>query len=123
MKGILSLWFGVPTAAWPLYAEQKFNAFEMVEELGLAVQIKRYWRGDHLGGVAAVDLVKAEDIERAVRCLMEQDSEVRKRVKEMSKKCHAALGPLMDGGSSRIAMQKFIQGVVKNIALPCSQII
>ncbi|KAF3529014.1 hypothetical protein DY000_02042023 [Brassica cretica] len=100
--------------------EQKFNAFEMVEELGLAVQIKRYWRGDHLGGVAAVDLVKAEEIERAVRCLMEQDSEVRKRVKEMSKKCHAAL---MDGGSSRIAMQKFIQDVVKNIALPCSQII
>lgn len=87
-----SLWFGVPTAAWPLYAEQKFNAFEMVEELGLAVQIKRYWRGDHLGGVAAVDMVKAEEIERAVRCLMEQDSEVRKRVKEMSKKCHAALG-------------------------------
>ncbi|WZZ28493.1 hypothetical protein YC2023_011894 [Brassica napus] len=115
-----SLWFGVPTAAWPLYAEQKFNAFEMVEELGLAVQIKRYWRGDHLGGVAAVDMVKAEEIERAVRCLMEQDSEVRKRVKEMSKKCHAAL---MDGGSSRIAMQKFIQDVVKNIALPCSQII
>uniref|UniRef100_A0A0D3ABQ0 Uncharacterized protein n=2 Tax=Brassica oleracea var. oleracea TaxID=109376 RepID=A0A0D3ABQ0_BRAOL len=115
-----SLWFGVPTAAWPLYAEQNFNAFEMVEELGLAVQIKRYWRGDHLGGVAAVDLVKAEEIERAVRCLMEQDSEVRKRVKEMSKKCHAAL---MDGGSSRIAMQKFIQDVVKNIALPCSQII
>ncbi|KAF8085994.1 hypothetical protein N665_0639s0008 [Sinapis alba] len=112
-----SLWFGVPTAAWPLYAEQKFNAFEMVEELGLAVEIKRYWRGDHLGAVAAVDLVTAEEIERAVRCLMEKDSDVRKKVKEMSKKCHAAL---MDGGSSRIALQKFIQDVVKNVALSFS---
>ncbi|CAH8390361.1 unnamed protein product [Eruca vesicaria subsp. sativa] len=109
-----SLWFGVPTAAWPLYAEQKFNAFEMVEELGLAVEIKRYWRGDHLGGVAAVELVKAEEIERAVRCLMEQDCDVRKRVKEMSKKCHAAL---MGDGSSRIALQRFIQDVAKNMAL------
>ncbi|KAJ4868093.1 UDP-glycosyltransferase 71B7 [Raphanus sativus] len=112
-----SLWFGVPTAAWPLYAEQKFNAFEMVEELGLAVEIKRYWRGDHLGGVAAVDLVTAEEIERAVRCLMEQDSDVRERVKEMSEKCHAAL---MDGGSSRIALQNFIQDVAKNVALSFS---
>ncbi|KAG2317434.1 hypothetical protein Bca52824_020556 [Brassica carinata] len=112
-----SLWFGVPTAAWPLYAEQKFNAFEMVEELGLAVEIKRYWRGDYLGGVAAVELVTAEEIERAVRCLMNKDGEVRKRVKEMSKKCHAAL---VVGGSSRIAMRKFIQDVVKNIALACS---
>ncbi|KAF5816567.1 putative anthocyanidin 3-O-glucosyltransferase [Helianthus annuus] len=31
-----SLWFGVPTAAWPMYSEQPLNAFEMVVELGLA---------------------------------------------------------------------------------------
>ncbi|KAH0879937.1 hypothetical protein HID58_067331 [Brassica napus] len=32
-----SVWFGVPTAAWPIFAEQQFNAFQMVEEeLGLA---------------------------------------------------------------------------------------
>ncbi|KAF2319812.1 hypothetical protein GH714_019268 [Hevea brasiliensis] len=35
-----SLWFGVPIATWPMYAEQQFNAFEMVIELGLAVEIK-----------------------------------------------------------------------------------
>uniref|UniRef100_A0A1J3E2M2 Glycosyltransferase n=1 Tax=Noccaea caerulescens TaxID=107243 RepID=A0A1J3E2M2_NOCCA len=106
-----SLWFGVPTAAWPLYAEQKFNAFEMVEELGLTVEIKRYWRGDVLAGAAA-DLVMAEEIERGIKRLMEEDSEVRKRVKEMSEKCQVAL---KDGGSSRIALQKFIQDVTKNI--------
>ncbi|KFK39499.1 hypothetical protein AALP_AA3G251700 [Arabis alpina] len=106
-----SLWFGVPTAAWPLYAEQKFNAFEMVEELGLAVEIKKHWRGDLLSGVAS-DTVTADDIEKGVKCLMEQDSDVRKRVKEMSEKCHLAL---MDGGSSRIGLQKFIEDVMKNI--------
>ncbi|KAL1197496.1 UDP-glycosyltransferase 71B7 [Cardamine amara subsp. amara] len=110
-----SLWFGVPTAAWPLYAEQKFNAFEMVEELGLAVEIKKYWRGDLLFRRTEMEIVTAEEIERGITCLMEQDSDVRKRVKEMSEKCHAAF---MHGGSSRIALEKFVQDVTKNMVSP-----
>ncbi|ESQ47688.1 hypothetical protein EUTSA_v10021907mg [Eutrema salsugineum] len=106
-----SLWFGVPTLEWPLYAEQKFNAFEMVEELGLAVEIKRYWRGDIFAGVKE-ELVTAKEIERGIMCLMEEDSEVRKRVKEMSVKCRVAL---MDGGSSHVALEKLIQDVTMNI--------
>lgn len=94
--------------AWPLYAEQKFNAFEMVEELGLAVEIRKYWRNDR-----SVELVTAEEIERAIKCLMKQDSYVRKRVKEVSEKCHAAL---MDGGSSQTALKNFIQKVFENIS-------
>ncbi|CAL9221802.1 unnamed protein product [Arabidopsis halleri] len=105
-----SLWFGVPTAPWPLYAEQKFNAFEMVEELGLAVEIRKYWRGDLLAGKEMV-LVTAKEIEKGIMCLMEQNSDVKKRVKEMSEKCHVAL---MDGGSSQTALKTFIQDVVKN---------
>ncbi|XP_010497499.1 PREDICTED: UDP-glycosyltransferase 71B7-like, partial [Camelina sativa] len=98
-----SLWFGVPTAPWPLYAEQKFNAFEMEDELGLAVEIRKYWRGDLIVGLGKdTVLVTAEEIERGIMCLMEQDSEVRKRVKEMSESCHVAL---MDGGSSQTALQ------------------
>ncbi|RID63007.1 hypothetical protein BRARA_E02039 [Brassica rapa] len=108
-----SLWFGVPTAIWPLYAEQKFNAFEMVEELGLSVEIRKYWRGDLLLGRTEMELVTAEEIERGIRVLMEQGSDVRKRVKEISEKCHVAL---MDGGSSRIALRKFLQDVADNIA-------
>ncbi|EOA13283.1 hypothetical protein CARUB_v10026313mg [Capsella rubella] len=104
-----SLWFGVPTAPWPLYAEQKFNAFEMVEELGLAVEIRKHWLGDLMGG-KKMGLVTAEEIERGIMSLMGQDSDVRKRVKEMSKKCHVAL---MDGGSSQTALQMFIQDVTK----------
>ncbi|XP_010510623.1 PREDICTED: UDP-glycosyltransferase 71B7-like [Camelina sativa] len=110
-----SLWFGVPIAPWPLYAEQKFNAFEMVEELGLAVEIRKYWRGDLIAGSGKETvLVTAEEIERGIMCLMEQDSEVRKRVKEMSEKCQVAL---MDAGSSQTALQTFIQDVMKNICL------
>ncbi|KAL0816041.1 hypothetical protein Bca101_072485 [Brassica carinata] len=108
-----SLWFGVPTAIWPLYAEQKFNAFEMVEELGLSVEIRKYWRGDLLLGRTEMKLVTAEEIERGIRVLMEQGSDVRKRVKEISEKCTVAL---MDGGSSRIALRKFLQDVADNIA-------
>ncbi|CAL9221800.1 unnamed protein product [Arabidopsis halleri] len=108
-----SLWFGVPMAIWPLYAEQKFNAFEMVEELGLAVEIRKHWRGDLLLGRSEMEIVTAEEIERGLLCLMEQDSDVRKRVNEISEKCHVAL---MDGGSSEIALKKFIQDVTKNIA-------
>ncbi|XP_023638377.1 UDP-glycosyltransferase 71B7 [Capsella rubella] len=105
-----SLWFGVPMAAWPLYAEQKFNAFMMVEELGLAVEIKKYWRENHLTGTSTV-IVTAEEIETSFKCLMDKDSDVRKKVKEMSKKCHVAL---TDGGSSRIALDKFFEDVTKN---------
>nr|AVW82187.1 putative UDP-glucosyltransferase UGT71B10 [Barbarea vulgaris subsp. arcuata] len=107
-----SLWFGVPTAMWPLYAEQKFNAFVMVEELGLAVEIKKYWRGDLLLGRSAMEIVTADEIERGITCLMQQDSDVRKRVKEMKGKCHVAL---MDGGSSTLALDKFVEDVTKNI--------
>ncbi|CAA7029887.1 unnamed protein product [Microthlaspi erraticum] len=109
-----SLWFGVPTAIWPLYAEQKFNAFEMVEELGLAVEIKKHWRGDLLLGRSEMEIVTAEEIERAIKSLMEQESDVRKRVKEMSEKCHVAL---MDGGSSHVALQKFSQHMTENLEI------
>ncbi|CAH8316619.1 unnamed protein product [Eruca vesicaria subsp. sativa] len=102
-----SLWFGVPMVTWPLYAEQKVNAFEMVEELGLAVEIRRAIRGDLLDG--EMEMVRAEELERAIRSVMEQDSDVRNRVKEMAEKCHVAL---MDGGSSKAALRKFIEDVI-----------
>ncbi|KAI5668296.1 hypothetical protein M9H77_18149 [Catharanthus roseus] len=35
-----SVWFGVPMAVWPIYAEQQMNAFEVVKEMGIAVEIK-----------------------------------------------------------------------------------
>ncbi|CAH8362966.1 unnamed protein product [Eruca vesicaria subsp. sativa] len=72
-----SLWFGVPMVMWPLYAEQKVNAFEMVEEMGLAVGIQRFIKGDLLEG--EMETVTAEELKRAIRSVMEEDSDVRNR--------------------------------------------
>ncbi|KAH6837353.1 hypothetical protein C2S53_009613 [Perilla frutescens var. hirtella] len=41
-----SLWFGVPMAAWPIYAEQQVNAFQVVLEMGVAVEIRMDYRDD-----------------------------------------------------------------------------
>ncbi|XP_058007056.1 anthocyanidin 3-O-glucosyltransferase 1-like [Hevea brasiliensis] len=80
-----SIWFGVPIATWPMYAEQQFNAFEMVIDLGLAVEIRMDYRND--GGVIAY----SNEIERGIKCLMEHDNEKRKKVKEMSERSRMAL--------------------------------
>ncbi|XP_007215289.2 putative UDP-glucose flavonoid 3-O-glucosyltransferase 3 [Prunus persica] len=101
-----SLWFGVPVATWPMYAEQQLNAFELVRELGLAVEIKMEYRRDFYGESPKV--VKAEEIERGIREVMVQDSDLRKRVKEMSEKGKKAL---MDGGSSHSSLGHFLHQI------------
>ncbi|KFK39495.1 hypothetical protein AALP_AA3G251300 [Arabis alpina] len=105
-----SVWFGVPIATWPLFAEQQLNAFEMVEELGLAVEIRNHFRGEYMAAETESELMSAEEIERGIRCVMEHDSDVRDRVKEMSEKSHVAI---MDGGSSHAALLEFIQDVTR----------
>ncbi|PKI41052.1 hypothetical protein CRG98_038580 [Punica granatum] len=87
-----SIWFGVPVAAWPMYAEQHFNAYALVEELGVAVEIRMdYRKGDEV-------TVTAEEIERGIRRLMETEREDKKeKVRLMSEKSRRAL---MEGGSS-----------------------
>ncbi|KAG7986873.1 hypothetical protein I3843_03G104500 [Carya illinoinensis] len=104
-----SLWHGVPIATWPLYAEQQTNAFQMVRDLGLAVELKINYR---LGSGA---LVIAEEIEKAVKCLMEGDSEVRKRVKEMSEKSREAV---IEGGSSYAPLGRLIEAMMANVTVP-----
>ncbi|XP_039001004.1 anthocyanidin 3-O-glucosyltransferase 6-like [Hibiscus syriacus] len=104
-----SIWFGVPMAAWPLYAEQRTNAFLLVKELGLAIEIKMDYKnyGDE------VEIVKADKIEKGIRSLMEQDCDIRKRMKEMSDKSRKAL---IDGGSSNSTLCHFIDDVTDNIS-------
>ncbi|KAL4329279.1 hypothetical protein HN51_036241 [Arachis hypogaea] len=94
-----SLWYGVPIATWPLYAEQQMNAFEMVKELSLAVEIRLNYR---MGG----DLVWAEEVERGVRFLMNDADEIRRKVKKMSEKCKIAL---MENGSSYSMLMSLIE--------------
>lgn len=93
-----SLWYGVPIATWPIYAEQQLNAFRMVKEMGLAVELR-------LDYVVGSDHVMAGDIENAVRCLMDGDSKIRKKVKEMAEISRKSL---MEGGSSFNSIGQFI---------------
>lgn len=102
-----SLWCSVPVATWPVYAEQQLNAFVIVKESKMAVEIRLAY--DQEGG----DVVKAEEIERGIRCLMEHDSEVRKKVKtvgEISRKT------LLEGGSSYASLGRFIDDVLAKMS-------
>ncbi|KAK6919795.1 UDP-glucuronosyl/UDP-glucosyltransferase [Dillenia turbinata] len=113
-----SMWNGVPVATWPLYSEQQMNAFELVKELGLAVEIRLDYMADSMFNTRGKsDLVKAEEIQNAIGKLMDVDGgdgyEVRRKVKDMRDKCRKAV---MDGGSSLTALRRFIEDVVSHLA-------
>ncbi|XP_076914558.1 UDP-glycosyltransferase 43-like [Bidens hawaiensis] len=99
-----SVYYGVPIATWPLYGEQHLNAFEMVKELELSVEIRL--DNDN-------DLVLAYEVERGVRELMDDgdgDGELRKKVKEKSVKSKKAL---MGNGSSFQALENLMNVLSK----------
>lgn len=104
-----ALWFGVPIAAWPMYAEQQINAFQLVKELGLAVEIKLDYRSDPFGKTTS-GLVEAEVIENGIRKLMAAESEeMRSKVKEMSEACRNAT---KEGRSQYAWLGRFIEDVL-----------
>lgn len=78
----------------------------MVRELGLAVEISLDYDKD------SGDFMKAEEIERGIRCLMEEDSDVRKKVKVMSEMSRKTL---MEGGSSYTALGRLINDIFDNM--------
>jgi hypothetical protein len=90
-----SIYFGVPIATWPLFAEQQSNAFQLVCELKMAVEIALDYTVEFNGGPNY--LLTADKIERGIRSVLENDGEVRKKVKEMSEKSRKTL---LEGGSS-----------------------
>ncbi|KAJ4828993.1 hypothetical protein Tsubulata_031723 [Turnera subulata] len=104
-----SLRFGVPIAAWPIYAEQQLNAFQLVVELGLGVEIKLGYRKDERH---KPPIVNASDIERGIRCLMDRNDQRIKLLDEMSRYSKEALE---DGGSSYNTMGCLIQKIMDNI--------
>lgn len=104
-----SLWYGVPIVTWPIYAEQQLNAFTMVKELGLAVELRLDYKGQGIGG----HLVPAEEIEKAVGRLMGDDAaETRKKVREMRE---AARNAVKEGGSSYDSIGRLIQDFINTI--------
>ncbi|KAG4207176.1 hypothetical protein ERO13_A03G050650v2, partial [Gossypium hirsutum] len=99
------LWFGVPITTWPLYAEQQLNAFKMVKELGLAVEMRLNYRKD------SNKVVMADEIEKTVGMVMDGGSEVRKKVKEMGEMARKSV---MEGGTSFNFIGKLIEDMIGN---------
>ncbi|GAB4839303.1 hypothetical protein Ancab_028830 [Ancistrocladus abbreviatus] len=97
-----SLWFGKPIITWPMYAEQQTNAFELVRELGLAVELRLDYR------LGSEDAVVADEIESAIRRLLEQENQVHKRVKDMSEMSKKAL---IEGGSSFTSLERLVNDI------------
>ncbi|KAI3747850.1 hypothetical protein L6452_10542 [Arctium lappa] len=96
-----SLWYGVPIATWPIYAEQQLDAHQLVKELGLAVKISL----DYNQLNENQSLVLAEDIEKGIRQVMDSNSEVRAKVTEMKAKSRMALE---EGGSSFTSLRHLV---------------
>ncbi|KAH7844368.1 hypothetical protein Vadar_027234 [Vaccinium darrowii] len=114
-----SLCCGVPMATWPMYAEQQINAFQLVRELGLAVEIKLDYKKDFRFDSSNIKLVTADEIENGIRKLMENEDKtnegIRQKVNEMSEKCKIAV---KEGGSSYNFIGRFIEDVKSNIHSP-----
>ncbi|MBA0784301.1 hypothetical protein Gotri_001889 [Gossypium trilobum] len=99
-----SLWFGVPVVTWPMYAEQQLNAFKMVKELGLAIELRLDYEELNVSNV-----VTANEIKNAVKQVMDDSSEVRKKAKEMAEIARKAI---VNGGSSFLSIQRFIEDMI-----------
>nr|XP_017235634.1 PREDICTED: anthocyanidin 3-O-glucosyltransferase 2-like [Daucus carota subsp. sativus] len=104
-----SLWHGVPIATWPIYAEQQLNAFEMVKELKLSMEIRLDYRGGEN------DLVCKEEVAKGVRSLMELSDpaqELREKVKRMSQ---VSKNAVMENGSSFVALARLVHQLLPDI--------
>lgn len=88
-----------------MYAEQQMNAFEMVKELELAVELRLDYR-------EGSNLVTAEEIETALRRLMDGSDEIRSKVKQMGEKCRTVL---TENGSSDEALNSLIDKLTAQI--------
>ncbi|KAG5552121.1 hypothetical protein RHGRI_010273 [Rhododendron griersonianum] len=98
-----------------MHAEQPTNAFQLVRELRLAVDIKLDYKKDiYMFDSSNVMLVAAEEIENGIRKLMESENECgeerKKRVKEMSEKCKVVV---VEGGSSYNSIGLLIEDFLK----------
>ncbi|CAM0905975.1 unnamed protein product [Alopecurus aequalis] len=92
-----SLWFGVPMVPWPLYAEQHLNAFTLVAYMGVAVAMEVDRKRNNF--------VEASELERAVKALMDGDTEDGRKAREKATEMKAACRKAVEqGGSSYSAL-------------------
>ncbi|EXB62213.1 Hydroquinone glucosyltransferase [Morus notabilis] len=82
---------GVPLIAWPLYAEQKMNAFMLTQDMKVAIRPKANENG----------VVEKEEIGRVVKALIEgeEGKKLRNRMKDLKEAASKALSE--DGDSTK----------------------
>ncbi|KAF4384461.1 hypothetical protein F8388_019864 [Cannabis sativa] len=97
-----SLWHGVPITTWPIFAEQQMNAFEIVEELGLATKIRLDYREQS-------NLVTADEVVKGINDLMRENNKVRENVKVMKEKSRMTL---MQNGSSQQLLKALVEELI-----------
>nr|GMD90871.1 anthocyanidin 3-O-glucosyltransferase 2-like [Ipomoea batatas] len=113
-----SIWFGVPIATWPMCADQQANAFQLVRDIGIAVEIKMDYKIDSIDlkkNIPIVpEIVSAEEIEIGITSLMDHSTSnpVRTKTKELKEKSRKALE---DGGSSFNFVESFFKNVMNNL--------
>ena len=105
-----SIYFGVPIATWPLFAEQQVNAFELVCELKIAVEIALDYKVEFNTGPNY--LLTADKIEKGIRSVLDKDGEFRKKVKEVSEKSKKTL---LEGGSSSAYLGRLIDYIMNQV--------
>lgn len=103
-----SIYYGVPIATWPLFGDQEMNAFELVRELRLGVEISVDYRIGFKNGTKS-GVISAERIEKGIKQVMEKESEVRKKVEHQSELSRKAL---KEGGSSYAYLERFIDDIL-----------
>ncbi|KAJ9705922.1 hypothetical protein PVL29_003843 [Vitis rotundifolia] len=103
-----SIWHGVPIATWPIYAEQQLNAFQIIRELEMGVEIKIDYN-KHRNN----DLINSQEIESRIRSLMDDSKDFRKKLAYMKEKGTKAL---MEGGSSNSSIQRLIGDMITNFS-------
>ncbi|KAJ9705921.1 hypothetical protein PVL29_003842 [Vitis rotundifolia] len=108
LNQLVTIWYGVPVATWPIYAEQQLNAFHITRELEMGVEIKLDYSKDTNN-----DLINAQEIESRIRSLMDDSNDIKKKLACMKEKCTKAL---MEGGSSNSSIQHLIGDMIANFS-------
>ncbi|XP_031107917.1 anthocyanidin 3-O-glucosyltransferase 2-like [Ipomoea triloba] len=114
-----SSWFGVPMATWPMIAEQQSNAFQVVREIGMAVEIKMDYRTDlrdeKMNNIPIVpEIVSAKEIEIGITSLMDHSTSksIRIKAKEVKEKSRNAIE---EGGPCFNAIESFFENLMNNL--------
>jgi hypothetical protein len=100
-----SLWFGVPTLPWPHAAEQHFNAFTLVADMGVAEAMKVDKKRNNF--------VEATELERAVKALMD-DGETARKIRNKSVEMKAGCRKAVEhSGSSVVCLERLYDALIQ----------